>query len=231
MLEPNPYPVIQNCQMLILYIAKEIPTLSSYLINYLSKKHRQQSVIQLIHILLLHFRTFYYILETITLLSQAKQYPRLPHHIRKIYLEKTITFIKLIQSSNSSIIGTLSNLLLGSLTSTGNQIGAALTQVRLSSSFYQPPCLEQYTKHLETPDKEFVRLLAHFNHFPSMLQIPEYDQRILDTLSLSSSKKEFLLYAKHKLSLGDQAGATRTLESCVKHNWPEVYRLAFKSKV
>ena len=188
---------------------------------------------------------FYYILGTLYYTSKTQQYFHLPHHHRADLVYKMTSFLSIIQTSDSSMIGTLplelfpspsyfyiflfflgvlSALLLRSLTATGTQIGSILARVQLSPSFYQPACLVQYTIHIQEPTPDFPLVIAQFNHFPSWAILPEYKQECLSHLLTSSNKNEFLLFAKYCLKHGDTDGAIKILESCNNFNWPEVHR-------
>ena len=119
----------------------------------------------------------------------------------------------------------MSELLLKGLTITNQCIGDSLDLVQFSPSFYQPSCLALYAELSTKSCKDYKMLLAQLNHFPSWASLPEYRQQCLHHLTTSTTKTEFLLYAKTQLNLGDQDGAIYTLEICNKFKWPDVLRL------
>ena len=94
-----------------------------------------------------------------------------------------------------------------------------------SPSFYQPGTLTQYSAFVPQFSQEIVEIAAHFNHFPSMIQIPELKDHCLAHLAVSSKMKDFILYSQKRLQVQDTAGAIDVLESCTKFQWPEAIRI------
>ena len=117
---------------------------------------------------------FYFISCTIYYLEKAIEDEKLPHHQKIPLLGEIINFLILIQDSDSPIIGglhslhliyyiftysgVLSGLLLASLDKAGAHIGSLLAKVPMSPSFYQPACLEQYSKHYNEIHIDLVHL-------------------------------------------------------------------------
>ena len=96
--------------------------------------------------------------------------------------------------------------------------------VTLSPSFYQPECLNQFSRLCLENSSDVTSLLLQLNHFDTWLQFPEYEQQCLAHLSVSDKKSDFVKFAKHKLVTGDTLSAISILEMCKRDSWPEVYR-------
>ena len=110
------------------------------------------------------------------------------------------------------------------LKSIGAHEVSRLLFVPLSPSFYQPECLNQFSRLGLRNSTDIISLMSGLNHFDTWLQIPEYEQQCLAHLAASDKKSEHIKFAKHKLLTGDTASAILTLEKCKRDNWPEVYR-------
>ena len=97
--------------------------------------------------------------------------------------------------------------------------------ISFSPSFYQPETLTQYSAIIPQYSQELIELAAQFNHFPSWILLPEFKTYCLAHLSVSSKKRDFILYAQRRIQVQDTAGAIEVLESCKKFQWPEVFRI------
>jgi hypothetical protein len=99
--------------------------------------------------------------------------------------------------------GVLSGLILQLFYKTGIPFNPFLTLQHISPSFYQPCCLAELSKSQTEASQDVDLMLAQFNYFPAWAKLPQYEQQSLHHLSSSTEKKEFLLFAKSQLNLGN----------------------------
>ena len=103
--------------------------------------------------------------------------------------------------------------------------------VCLSPSFYQPACLESFTKFFDSNSSayyDFQLLKSQFNHFDSWIFVPEYEVACLSYLATSDRKADYIKFARNKLKNGDKVGAISVLEKCMRDSWPDIYRCISK---
>ena len=124
------------------------------------------------------------------------------------------------------MLGSLCYLLLQGLISNGiRKLTNNLKQIQLSPSTYQPECLNLIATLQPETSNNFIGLLLQFNHFDTWLQVPEMEDQCQAHMANTDMKRNYIKFAKHRLSIGDTASAISTLESCKRDNWPEIYRL------
>ena len=144
----------------------------------------------------------------------------------KVLIQSSSVFINTPTLTISLMcVGALSCLVLQSLARLGATAIPHLFDQHLSPSFYQPDCLSLFSKFVSKDiATDFNKLLTQFNHFESLMLVPELEQACLDHLAHTQNKTEVLKLAVHRLKTGDVCATLQILETFKRDDWPDVYR-------